>query len=122
MKQGDKIRVLRTKKGISQDYMASQLNITQPAYANIESNKTKLSVNRLQEIATILQVKVDEIVNFDDKINIENVTNSQVGFGTYKEAPTNNQQLIISLENQIEYLKKQLFEKDELIGNLLKKI
>ncbi len=71
MKQGDKILLLPNKKGFSQDYMADKLGITQPAYGNIENNKAKkLSVDRLKELASIPQVNVEDIVNFDYKISI----------------------------------------------------
>ncbi len=127
MNQGEKIRMFRTSKGISQEYMAEKLSITQPAYANIESSKTKLSVDRLKEIAKILQVNVEEIVNFDDRISIQNVSNAQIGTGTYNHN-VENKLLINSLEKEITFLKEeisyykiQLSKKDDLIKTLINK-
>jgi len=122
MKQGEKIRFLRNLKGISQDFMAAKLNITQPAYASIEGDKTKLSVERLKEIANLLEVKAEDIINFDEKIHIEYVSNSQVGSGTYNEKEGNLKLIVSNYETQINFLKEQIRDKDIMIANLLKKI
>lgn len=50
----DKIRRIREKKGLSQEYMAAELGITQPSYATIESGKTSLSFDRAIRIASLL--------------------------------------------------------------------
>jgi transcriptional regulator with XRE-family HTH domain len=56
------IRKEREKRELSQEYMASQLHITQAAYSNIESDKTDLSVKRLYEICKLLDVDVAELI------------------------------------------------------------
>jgi transcriptional regulator with XRE-family HTH domain len=50
---GFNIKRLRDQKGYSQEFMASQLDITQASYARIESQKIKLSIDRLQKIAVM---------------------------------------------------------------------
>ena len=45
---GEKIRKIRTLKGLSQDYMAEKLKISQPAYSDIENNKTKVRLKSKQ--------------------------------------------------------------------------
>ncbi len=59
---GEKIRVQRLIKNYSQEYMAYSLNISQTAYSNIERNGTKLSVERLIEIAEILEISHFELM------------------------------------------------------------
>lgn len=49
-----KIKTYRKGKGYSQEYMAFKLDISQAAYTNIENQISKLSVERLIEIAKIL--------------------------------------------------------------------
>jgi len=50
----NKIKTYRKDKGYSQEYMAFKLDISQAAYTNIENQTSKLSVERLIEIADIL--------------------------------------------------------------------
>ncbi len=45
----------RTKKGYSQEYMAEKLGIVQKTYCKLEKGRTKLSIERLEEIALILE-------------------------------------------------------------------
>lgn len=62
---GDRIRVLRQIKGLSQENMANELNISVAAYSNIERNVTELAVSRLILIAKILEVKTSDILEKD---------------------------------------------------------
>lgn len=51
-----KIRNYRLIKGYSQEYMSSELNISQTAYHKIESGKVKLKVSTLLRIAELLEI------------------------------------------------------------------
>lgn len=51
-----KIRALRSKKGFTQEYMAKMLSIEISTYGKIENGKTGLSLERLVDIAKILEV------------------------------------------------------------------
>ena len=53
---GEKIRVQRLIKNYSQEYMAFELDISQPAYSKIERGETRLSIDRVYEIAEILEI------------------------------------------------------------------
>ncbi|PTQ92138.1 helix-turn-helix protein [Mucilaginibacter yixingensis] len=53
---GEKIRIQRLIKNYSQEYMAFMLEISQPAYSNIESGKTEITLNRIYEIAEVLEI------------------------------------------------------------------
>jgi transcriptional regulator with XRE-family HTH domain len=55
---GERIRVQREIKNYSQTYMSFMLEISQPAYSNIERGTTVLTVPRLYEIAEILQISI----------------------------------------------------------------
>jgi transcriptional regulator with XRE-family HTH domain len=67
MRIGEKIRMIREIKGISQDAIATNLNMTAQAFGKIEREETKLDFKRIEEIAKYLQVKVEDIINFDEK-------------------------------------------------------
>lgn len=71
MQLNEKIRVVRKSKGISQTYMAEQLDMSVSAYNMKELSKRPITTNELQAIASILGVSAsiffDE--NFHEKWN-----------------------------------------------------
>lgn len=60
-KLGRILRHARETKGYSQEYMAEMLNIAQSSYANLESGKTSISVDRMIEIIKILQLNLHDV-------------------------------------------------------------
>jgi transcriptional regulator with XRE-family HTH domain len=62
-----KIKQIRELKNLTQDYVASQLQLTTRAYSKIESGETQLTINRLNEISSILGIEPIEVLGFDDK-------------------------------------------------------
>jgi len=110
---GFNIKRIREQKGYSQEFMASQLNISQPSYARIESQEIKLSIERLQKIATILET---DILTFLDssKINIQNQTNEEGAYGNgyvenlHVENKETLKKLIQTMENENQYLKTEI--------------
>lgn len=59
------IKDRRVALHFSQDYMALKLNITQNAYSKTEMGKTKLSVQRLYQIAEILDTPAWQLININ---------------------------------------------------------
>lgn len=57
------IRNVREKKNFTQDYLAAKLAISQNAYSKIELGYSKITINRLIEIAIILEVEVRTLLN-----------------------------------------------------------
>ncbi|CEN51205.1 Transcriptional regulator, Cro/CI family (fragment) [Capnocytophaga canimorsus] len=55
------IRKKRIEKGISQEMMASELGISQSAYAKIENGQQRLPTRMLMRIANILDVPIDSL-------------------------------------------------------------
>jgi len=55
-KIGEEIRTQRQRKGISQEAMAFDLDISQAAYSKIEREETQLTITRLYDIADILKI------------------------------------------------------------------
>ena len=67
MKIGTNIRKIREQKELAQEYVASQLNISQPSYSKIENERTQVTVNTLDKIASILGVSICDIICFNDE-------------------------------------------------------
>ena len=76
MKIGEKLRKIREMKGISQDYLATQMDISPQAYGKIEREETKLDFDRLEIIAKLMNVDPLDIVNFDESHVFNNTFNN----------------------------------------------
>lgn len=60
---GDKIKIFRTNKGLSQKEVAVSIGIDQAQYSRIESGKVEPTLSSLEKIADALGVKVGEFFN-----------------------------------------------------------
>ena len=60
------LKRIRTEKGISQKKMADTLGFAQNNYSKIERGLVELTVNRLYEIAEVLEVSILEILGKDE--------------------------------------------------------
>jgi len=59
------IRKRREKRNYTQEYLALKLNISQNAYSKIELGYTKITLERLFQIADILEFDVTDFINAD---------------------------------------------------------
>lgn len=69
----DQIRKIRSKLGISQEYMANRLEISQTAYSKIENQQTKIKYDTLLMISQILEVPI--VALFESKMKEVNTSN-----------------------------------------------
>lgn len=115
MKIGDKIRKVRELRGFSQQYMADNLNVSQKAYSKLESDETKVNLDHVSKISTILDVDPLQLLTFDEN-QIFNSCNNSGNHNTYyayseKERDLYEQR-IQHLENEVEFLRRQLDKPD----------
>jgi len=107
------IKRVREQKGYSQYFMASQLDISQASYARIENHEIKLSIERLQKIADILETDIFSLLE-SSKLNIQSQTNTDGAYGNgyvenlYVENKETLKKLIQTLENENQYLKTEI--------------
>lgn len=127
MKIGEKIRMIREIKGISQEAVATHLDITPQAYGKIEREETKLDFKRIEEIAKYLNITVDEIMNFDTKNIFKNTFKDQstgnFNIGENKEGFTIIERLLTTMEGRFEKQDKLLemnMKVIERFGELIK--
>ena len=92
------LRSCRESKGYSQEYMAEMLDIGQSAYANLESGKTTLSLERLLKITEILELDIHEVL---DSLHSEGMGRRLVHTDT-KEV---YERLVHELKNEVEFLR-----------------
>jgi len=78
------IKQIRELKSYTQEYMAEQLGISQPSYAKIEQGATVLKIDRMQQIADILEVDLSTLLNTTNIFNIVfNAPATQSGYNNY---------------------------------------
>ena len=59
------IRTKREKRNYTQEYLAYKLSISQNAYSKIELGYTKITLERLFQIAEILEIDVITLLDLD---------------------------------------------------------
>lgn len=65
---GKKIKTIREIKNLTQEHLAEKLEITQSAYSKLESGSIDIPFSKLEEIATLLGLPVEEVVGFNEKM------------------------------------------------------
>jgi transcriptional regulator with XRE-family HTH domain len=60
------IRNKRVSLNYTQEYLAAKLNISQNAYSKIELGYTKITVERLFQIADILETELTELIKAEN--------------------------------------------------------
>ena len=73
----ENIKTIRRRKGISHEAMAVNLGISQTAYTKIEREETKLTVDRLQRIADILDVKLGDLLEAETQSFHQEIHNNE---------------------------------------------
>lgn len=82
MQVGSKIKKIREWKDLTQEEMASKLNISQANYSKYERGEVDLSLTRIEEIAKALNVDVMELLKSDDR-NVFVIQNNQEVTGVH---------------------------------------
>jgi transcriptional regulator with XRE-family HTH domain len=108
---GKNIKRLRVSLRLTQDNMAYELGITKSSYSKIERGETNVSIDRLSQIAKVLETDINTLVSESKKTapKAEDPT-KQYGFATKSE--------IEELANMIESLRAEIAAlKAEVKGN-----
>jgi transcriptional regulator with XRE-family HTH domain len=82
IKIGQQIRRIRQSKDLSQENVASELDITKGAFSKIERGATNVPLTRLLQIAEVLEVDVKEFFTDSKTPKISEEPKTQYGFAT----------------------------------------
>lgn len=117
MKVGESIKKLRELKNLTQQHMATELDLSVSGYGKIERDETDVSISKLERIAEVLGVDMNTILSFDSK-NVFQFTNNQMANGIvqnqYNAQNELLERLVAKYEEENNYLKG-------LIDNLTRK-
>lgn len=113
------IKRRRRELKITQQEMSEKLHLSLKAWQNIENGDTKLDIERLTEIAKVLDTTVMDLIDQPEGIYIEQMTNesSQIGFSV-KEVTINRDVSKELLASERAATSRMLADKDALIAEL----
>lgn len=98
---GQRIKKLREAKGITQETMALQLDVTQSNYGRLEKDDRRLNVVKLLKIVRILDVNITYLFN--------EVMQSQDGAEGFNQANKEVYDILVeSLRAEIQHLKEEI--------------
>lgn len=78
MNIGNKIKLFRTNKGISQKEIALSIGIDQAQYSRIENGKVEPTLSSLEKIADALEIKIAELFSEKQPTTIDSYNKSMV--------------------------------------------
>lgn len=118
MKFHEKIRYMRQSKNWSQEDMADKLGMSVAGYAKIEQGKTDANFSKLEQIASVFEMDIVELLSFGEKNVICLIGNNSVNvsqiMGASKDLVFEMQKLQLNLEHKEE----MLAQKDKEIAGL----
>jgi transcriptional regulator with XRE-family HTH domain len=103
---GNNIRTLRHQRGWSQEDIASRLGISIPAFSKIETGITDVNLSRLEQIATIFEISVVQLVGLG-------LTDSEKQYSSMNDA----QKKLTERELEIADLQRKVIELYEELRN-----
>lgn len=100
---GQRIKKLREEKGITQEAMATQLDVTQSNYGRLEKDDRRLNVVKLLKIARILDVNLMYLFNgiAETSAQTAEISINQTNKEVYDI-------LVESLRSEIQHLKEEV--------------
>ena len=83
MNIGKQIKALRMQKGVTQESLASELNVSCQAVSKWETGTTLPDIQLLPEIAVYFGVTIDEVFRLSEDSNLKRIDNMLVNKRTY---------------------------------------
>ena len=123
MKVHDKIRTMRELRHWSQEEMAARLSMSINGYFKLERGETRLNIPRLEQIAGVLNVDLNDVMSVSERSVIclfkENGPYSNNYYANSSQALTAE---INRLQQQLQYQEVLGAQKDALIAQQAREI
>ena len=117
----EKITQKRSQKGYTYENMADDLGLTPSGYRKIEKGETKLSVEKMFQISTVLDIPINELLDIGENWIQNNSYNKDSSISAqkiehfYQENKEITEQLIrakdeliLQLQKEVEFLKSKI--------------
>jgi len=129
MELPEKLKLIRSLKGWTQETVAEKLSISTHAYAKIERGETDPHYSRLQQIAEVMGIDLSQLFGLDGKniLNLnENGDNNtlcqnvkpSIGQTELQQELEKAQLMIEQQQKEIDYLKQQVSDLREKVSDL----
>lgn len=117
MNINEKIRLFRENLQLSQEDMANKLSMSTKGYAKIERGETRVNFERLEQILSVFNVDIYELLTYGEKGQIyinagDNNTNSNISVGG---CDTEKLNLILSHKDELLKLKEEIISQKDLV-------
>ncbi len=119
----ENIRKIRAMKGLEQEYLCNELNITQKHLSRIENGHVDISLSMLYKIAKALDVKVNVLLGISNENIFNHIIHTQNGegykffYGTETEQIQKIYERLLKEKDEIIQLQKQILEQKTLYKN-----
>lgn len=112
----ENIKKFRELKSVTRESLADELGMSLSGYSKLERGEVEITLSKIERIAQILEISIEQLLNFDIS-QVFNVTNNQQVQGLGNKANVINyygddyrEKYIKILELGVERLKKLLNE------------
>ncbi|MCA0431328.1 MAG: helix-turn-helix transcriptional regulator [Bacteroidetes bacterium] len=108
-----KIKNIRKSKGYSLEYMAETLNLSVSGYNKIENNSTSITLERIIQIQSVLEVSLGDLLeikgenNYTQTLNDHSVGHQQIEH-LYQENKQVLDKLVNAYKDEIAFLRSSL--------------
>lgn len=119
-----RIKKIRSNIGLTQEQMADKINLSVKAWQKIENGITRLDLERLNQIAEILDTSLIDLINADEGIYVHKIKHNEGGINSreinihqnasdeerelYKKIIADKEKTIADKDKEIEFLKDLL--------------
>jgi transcriptional regulator with XRE-family HTH domain len=107
----ERIRMLRLQKGLSQQNIADELNLTVAAYSNIERGITAINLERLYQLSEIFNLSISEILNDSPILKEESLyeksNSTSIQVSILSQQLNNLQQQVNALQQEVQSIKSK---------------
>ncbi|MDF9408210.1 MAG: anaerobic benzoate catabolism transcriptional regulator [Pelotomaculum sp. PtaB.Bin013] len=98
---GARIRELREKHGMSQDQLATELGLSRPVVTKIEGGKKAINSLELRQIADILGVSTDLLMDIGEE-------DEETLVGRFRARQKSDDKMLVESVEQIEHIFKEI--------------
>ena len=103
----NRLRFLRSEKGLAVRQLGDILNISYPTITNIENDKRGFSDEMLIAIADYFQVSTDYLLGKSDIRNVDDIDLDAIEYGLFSEIKEMSPEMKEQIINYARFLKSQ---------------
>jgi transcriptional regulator with XRE-family HTH domain len=100
MELSEKLKSIRKLRNFTQETVAEKLGISTYSYAKIERGETDIKYSRLEQIAKIMEIELEDLFSMDDKKVFNLISDNNTHYLTCNNNNTSIEQMEIKHEQE----------------------